>query len=69
MLGVSSGAQVLYVGDHIYGDILRSKKTLGWRTMLVVPELAHEMECLEVAAGTDTPVSFFLFIIVFPQFV
>ena len=27
--------QVLYVGDHIYGDILRSKKTLGWRTMLV----------------------------------
>jgi hypothetical protein len=35
--------------------------------MLVVPELAHEMECLEVAAGTDTPVSFFLFIIVFWQ--
>ena len=63
MLGVSSGAQVLYVGDHIYGDILRSKKTLGWRTMLVVPELAHEMECLEVANGTDTPVRFFLFII------
>ena len=60
MLGVSSGAQVLYVGDHIYGDILRSKKTLGWRTMLVVPELAHEMECLEVANETDTPVSFFL---------
>ena len=60
MLGVSSGAQVLYVGDHIYGDILRSKKTLGWRTMLVVPELAHEMECLEVANGTDTPVRFFL---------
>jgi ribonucleotide monophosphatase NagD (HAD superfamily) len=29
-------AQVLYVGDHIYGDILRSKKTLGWRTMLVL---------------------------------
>jgi hypothetical protein len=24
-----------------------------------VPELAHEMECLEVAAATDTPVSFF----------
>ena len=54
MLGVSTGNQVLYVGDHIYGDILRSKKTLGWRTMLVVPELAHEMECLErsEAAGS-----------------
>ena len=37
-------AQVLYVGDHIYGDILRSKKTLGWRTMLVVPELETELE-------------------------
>ena len=40
-------AQVLYVGDHIYGDILRSKKTLGWRTMLVVPELATELEILQ----------------------
>jgi hypothetical protein len=45
MLGVDTGNQVLYVGDHIFGDILRSKKTLGWRTMLVVPELAHEMAC------------------------
>ncbi len=39
--------QVLYVGDHIYGDILRSKKTLGWRTMLVVPELATELDILQ----------------------
>ncbi|CAK9161944.1 unnamed protein product, partial [Ilex paraguariensis] len=37
---------VLYVGDHIYGDILRSKKVLGWRTMLVVPELEREVELL-----------------------
>jgi hypothetical protein len=55
MLGVSTGNQVLYVGDHIYGDILRSKKTLGWRTMLVVPELAHEMECLERAEEAGFP--------------
>jgi len=26
MMGVRSGTEVLYVGDHIYGDILRSKK-------------------------------------------
>ncbi|GBF93676.1 hypothetical protein Rsub_06779 [Raphidocelis subcapitata] len=45
MLGVSSGTEVLYIGDHIYGDILRSKKSLGWRTMLVVPELEMELEC------------------------
>lgn len=26
MMGVKAGTEVLYVGDHIYGDILRSKK-------------------------------------------
>ena len=34
---------MLYVGDHVYGDVLQSKKTLGWRTMLVVPELETEL--------------------------
>lgn len=29
MMGVRSGTEVLYVGDHIYGDILRSKKVRG----------------------------------------
>eukprot|EP00898_Chlorokybus_atmophyticus_P002579 jgi/Chlat1/3321/Chrsp22S03415 len=43
MLQVPAGSQLLYVGDHIYGDILRSKKTLGWRTMLIVPELEKEL--------------------------
>uniref|UniRef100_A0A0A0LRH5 5'-nucleotidase domain-containing protein 4 n=1 Tax=Cucumis sativus TaxID=3659 RepID=A0A0A0LRH5_CUCSA len=42
LLSIESSSQVLYVGDHIYGDILRSKKALGWRTMLVVPELERE---------------------------
>lgn len=46
MLGVSAGSQVLYVGDHIYGDVLRSKKDLGWRTMLVIPELENELNML-----------------------
>jgi 5'-nucleotidase len=36
--------EVLYVGDHIYGDIVRSKKSSGWRTALVVQELQHELE-------------------------
>lgn len=26
------------------GDILRSKKQIGWRTMLIIPELAVELE-------------------------
>lgn len=33
------GKDVLYVGDHIFGDVLRSKKSRGWRTFLIVPEL------------------------------
>ncbi|KAL3102369.1 hypothetical protein niasHT_029794 [Heterodera trifolii] len=37
------GKEVLYIGDHIFGDVLRSKKTKGWRTFLVVPELSREL--------------------------
>lgn len=35
--------EVLYVGDHIYGDIVRSKKSSGWRTALIVQELEQEL--------------------------
>ncbi|MCH9686122.1 MAG: HAD-IG family 5'-nucleotidase [Deltaproteobacteria bacterium] len=35
--------EVMYVGDHIYGDIVRSKKSSGWRTALVVQELEQEL--------------------------
>jgi 5'-nucleotidase len=35
--------EILYVGDHIYGDIVQSKKTSGWRTVLIVDELEREM--------------------------
>lgn len=37
------GDNILYVGDHIYGDILMLKKNCGWRTALVVEELAEEI--------------------------
>jgi HAD superfamily 5'-nucleotidase-like hydrolase len=33
------GERILYVGDHIYGDILRSKRSSLWRTAMIVPEL------------------------------
>ena len=39
----SKGDEVLYIGDHIYGDILRSNKDSGWRTVLVVEELEEEL--------------------------
>ena len=38
-----SGNEVLYVGDHIYADLISSKKNVYWRTMLVVPELEEEL--------------------------
>lgn len=37
------GDNVLYVGDHIYGDILKSKKTSFWRTCMIVQEMASEL--------------------------
>lgn len=38
-----SGDEILYIGDHIYGDILRLKKDCNWRTALVVDELGEEI--------------------------
>jgi 5'-nucleotidase len=38
------GEQILYVGDHIYGDIMRSKKESLWRTALVLDEMEDEIE-------------------------
>lgn len=46
----AQGEQVLYVGDHIYGDVLRSKKNASWRTVLLVPELERELRVLEARA-------------------
>lgn len=51
MLGVT-GERILYVGDHIYGDILRSKKEASWRTALILDELRAEVGAHE-ASRTD----------------
>lgn len=40
----SRGEDVLYFGDHTFGDIMRSKKYSLWRTAMVCEELAHELE-------------------------
>lgn len=41
-LGVA-GDRILYVGDHIYGDILRSKKESSWRTAMIIQEMEAEV--------------------------
>lgn len=38
------GDEILYIGDHIYGDIVRLKKDCNWRTALVVEELGDEIK-------------------------
>jgi len=43
LLQITSGDKLLYVGDHVYADVLRSKRTLGWRTCLIIPELTNEI--------------------------
>ncbi|EOD12200.1 hypothetical protein EMIHUDRAFT_452284 [Emiliania huxleyi CCMP1516] len=57
LLQLASGSGLLYVGDHMYSDILRSKRTLGWRTLLIVPELRDELltaeETRHLAAAVD----------------
>jgi len=40
----AAGEHVLYFGDHTYGDILQSKRILGWRTAMLVPELDREIQ-------------------------
>ncbi len=42
-----SGEQILYLGDHIYGDVLQIKKTCNWRTALVIDELMDETNALQ----------------------
>ncbi|MDA9271991.1 HAD-IG family 5'-nucleotidase [bacterium] len=44
-----AGDEILYIGDHIYGDILRLKKDCNWRTALVVEELGAEIQAQKQA--------------------
>ncbi len=42
MIGVR-GEHILYIGDHIYGDVMRLKKSHIWRTAMVIQELEREI--------------------------
>ncbi len=48
-----NGDEILYIGDHIYGDILRLKKDCNWRTALVVEELGEEIQAQKKAAPIE----------------
>ncbi|MCY4643168.1 MAG: HAD-IG family 5'-nucleotidase [Bacteriovoracales bacterium] len=47
-----SSDEILYIGDHIYGDVVALKKVCGWRTALIVEEIDGEIENLKKGKGT-----------------
>jgi len=51
-LGIS-GDDVLYVGDHMFGDVHVSHRALRWRTALVLRELEAEIVALEAFGATE----------------
>lgn len=44
-----SGEEILYLGDHIYGDVVTIKKTFNWRTALVLDPLGQEVESIHAS--------------------
>jgi HAD superfamily 5'-nucleotidase-like hydrolase len=51
------GDQILYLGDHIYGDILSLKKHIGWRTALVIEEIEEEVTAIKKGSKVSIEIS------------
>ena len=43
MLG-AKGPDVIYAGDHLFADVIKCRKLCEWRTLLIIPELSHELQ-------------------------
>ncbi len=54
------GSEILYLGDHIYGDVLTLKKTFGWRTALVVEPLEDEIIAIQKSNPTQLKIDAFM---------
>lgn len=48
-----SGDEILYVGDHVFGDVHVTKNILRWRTALILQELEAEIEANEAFKSTE----------------
>jgi len=48
-----SGAEILYLGDHLFGDVHVSKEMLRWRTALILREMESEVAAMEKARAAD----------------
>lgn len=49
--------EILYLGDHIYGDVVTIKKTCNWRTALVCPPLDEEIESLKKSSPVQESIN------------
>lgn len=58
MLGVR-GSEVLYVGDHIFGDVLKTKKLRGWKCVgIQMKEVIYSTSCLISIILTCAPLPY-----------
>ncbi|MGZ3457873.1 MAG: HAD-IG family 5'-nucleotidase [Archangium sp.] len=48
-----SGDEILYVGDHMFGDVHVTKNVLRWRTALVLRELEDEIRAISAFRATE----------------
>ena len=48
-----SGAEILYLGDHLFGDVHVSKEMLRWRTGLILREMESEIQAMEKSRETE----------------
>jgi 5'-nucleotidase len=48
-----SGDEILYVGDHMFGDVHVTKDVLRWRTALILRELEEEIGTVASSAAAE----------------
>jgi len=51
------GEDFLYLGDHIFGDVVSIKKTCNWRTALVLSPLKEEMQGIQKSSTLQAEIT------------
>jgi hypothetical protein len=52
-----SGDEILYVGDHMFGDVHVTNRVLRWRTALILRELEDEVRAIAAFRGTEARIA------------
>ena len=50
------GDEILYLGDHIFGDIVSIKKSCNWRTALVLAPIKQEIDGIKESLPIQTKI-------------